>query len=178
MIRKATAKDMPRLLEIYAHAREFMKQNGNPNQWGDSYPPRETVAQDIELGRLYVMDEHGELLGVFMYFDGEEPTYAEIDGAWLDSSSYGTIHRVASDSKVRGFFAAVFGFCRRQTPHLRIDTHADNVVMQRALERQGFARCGVIRLENGDPRIAYEYTENMEISQIANAQRCKDVKGS
>jgi RimJ/RimL family protein N-acetyltransferase len=39
---------------------------------------------------------------------------------------------------------------------VRIDTHADNKVMQHVLEKRGFRRTGIIYLENGDPRIAFE----------------------
>jgi len=44
-----------------------------------------------------------------------------------------------------------------QCGHLRIDTHGDNVVMQRVLEGLGFTRCGIIYIEeDNDPRIAFE----------------------
>ena len=43
---------------------------------------------------------------------------------------------------------------------MRIDTHAENLPMQRALEKAGFTPCGMIYLiggrEDGDPRLAYE----------------------
>ncbi|MBQ7614736.1 MAG: hypothetical protein IJU77_06785 [Butyrivibrio sp.] len=33
-IRKTTDKDLKRVMEIYAYARKFMAEHGNPNQWG------------------------------------------------------------------------------------------------------------------------------------------------
>ena len=33
MIRLAKEEDIPRLLEIYAMAKEFMRKTGNPTQW-------------------------------------------------------------------------------------------------------------------------------------------------
>ena len=39
---------------------------------------------------------------------------------------------------------------------LRADTHADNKVMQHLLESEGFTRCGIIHVEDGTPRIAYQ----------------------
>ena len=39
---------------------------------------------------------------------------------------------------------------------LRIDTHRGNVVMRRMLEKNGFVYCGIIYLESGDERVAYE----------------------
>ena len=48
-IRKSTVEDLERIMEIYAHARQFMAETGNPNQWGPTcWPPREVVRQDVE----------------------------------------------------------------------------------------------------------------------------------
>ena len=46
-VRKAEYGDLPRILEIYAYARSFMAATGNPNQWGKTNPPRETLERDI-----------------------------------------------------------------------------------------------------------------------------------
>ena len=40
--------------------------------------------------------------------------------------------------------------------NIRIDTHEKNLTMQKALARQGFVRCGLVRLREGE-RIAYQY---------------------
>lgn len=40
VIKKAQAGDLPRILEIYAYAREFMKRTGNPNQWKENAPQK------------------------------------------------------------------------------------------------------------------------------------------
>ena len=40
--------------------------------------------------------------------------------------------------------------------YIRIDTHEDNYVMQNALAKQGFRRCGIIYVEDGTTRIAYD----------------------
>ena len=154
-IRKAVWADFDRILEIYRIAREFMAKTGNPTQWGTHYPPVSMLEGDIPAGNLYVVED--DLIhGVFAYFTEPDPTYEYIeDGAWLDHSPYGTIHRVAGDGS-GGIFAAVLQFAMEQNPHVRIDTHADNKVMQHVLEKHGFQRTGIIYLEDGDPRIAYE----------------------
>ena len=41
--------------------------------------------------------------------------------------------------------------------NIRIDTHHDNLVMQKVLNKHGFMKCGVIYLKNGNPRLAYHY---------------------
>jgi RimJ/RimL family protein N-acetyltransferase len=41
-------------------------------------------------------------------------------------------------------------------PNLKIDTHRDNIPMQKVLKRNGFSECGIIYIENGDERIAFQ----------------------
>ncbi len=154
-VRQAREADLPRILEIYEYARSFMARTGNPNQWGKTNPPRKTLEEDIRRGDLYVVED-GALHGVFAWFTEPDPTYAYIeDGAWLSDTPYGTIHRVAADGS-GGVFGAVMDFAQERIPHIRIDTHHDNKVMQHVLAKYGFFRRGIIYLANGDPRIAYE----------------------
>ena len=86
-IRKAVTKDLERILEIYAYAREVMKNSGNPDQWGDFQPPRELVEYDISVSRAYVMEEE-KIHGVFVIIEGDDPLYKSIDGRWLDDGDY------------------------------------------------------------------------------------------
>lgn len=154
-VRKARWEDFDRILEIYAIARKFMAETGNPSQWGNNYPPLDMLRADIPAGNLYVVEDD-RIHGVFAYFTEPDPTYGYIeDGAWLDDRPYGTIHRVAADGS-GGVFSAVLNFAVERNSHVRIDTHADNKVMQHVLVKHGFIRTGIIYLEDGDPRIAYE----------------------
>ena len=54
-IRKTAEKDLVRVMEIYAHARRFMAEHGNPDQWGKrNWPPEELIRTDIKEGCSYV----------------------------------------------------------------------------------------------------------------------------
>ena len=44
---------------------------------------------------------HERILAQFALCPGEDPTYAKIDGAWLDNDAYVTIHRIAASGLVR-----------------------------------------------------------------------------
>ena len=155
-IRLATENDLPIILKIYAHARRFMAQSGNPTQWADGYPQRELLTQDISENQLYVLCEGEPIRGVFVFFIGEDPTYSHMDGgSWRSTSPYGVIHRIASDG-TGGIFPAALAFCRSQIGHIRIDTHRDNLPMQRVLGKAGFSRRGTIYLADSSPRIAYD----------------------
>lgn len=161
-IRKADFQDMDRILEIYARAREFQKANGNPTQWAGGYPKRELLEEDIQNGNLFVCVCGGTIEGVFAFFIGEDDTYRVIrDGAWLNDAPYAVIHRIASSGKEKGVASFCFDWAFAQHPNIRIDTHADNTIMQHVLEKNGFVRCGEISIHDGSPRIAFQKIENM-----------------
>ena len=157
LIRKASLSDVPEIVRIYASAREKMKEEGNPTQWGDYYPPKGLVEKDIEEGNLCLVISNGRPCAVFAFIVGEDPTYLKIKGrGWLSSSPYGTIHRLASDGSAKGVFALVLSYCLALCPHIRMDTHEKNKAMRHLALKHGFIECGVIRVRDGTPRIAFE----------------------
>ena len=156
-IRPATPEDLPALERVYARARSFMKEAGNPTQWAPNYPNADILQADIAKNALYVCEQDGTVVGVFALLPGEEPTYRVIDGAWHADLPYATIHRVASDGSCRGIAQACFDFSKKQYSYLRIDTHADNLPMQAVIQKAGFRPCGTITIADGTPRIAFDY---------------------
>ncbi len=155
-IRKATPWDLPRIREIYEVARQFMRKNGNHSQWGKGDEPEALIEEDICQGNLYVLEE-ADIHAVFAFIIGEDPTYQEIEeGNWKSEEPYAAVHRVASDGTVQGVLGHVMDYCSAQVPHIRIDTHMDNKVMQHVLEKYGFVSCGIVHVPDGSPRIAYE----------------------
>ena len=162
-IRKSTERDFDRMMEIYVCARRFMAEHGNPNQWGPTnWPPETLIHQDIAQGNSYVCVHEGRVVGTFFFVCGKdiEPAYADItEGKWLDDGPYGVVHRIASDGTVKGVGAFCLNWAFEQCGHLRIDTHGDNRIMQRVVEKLGFAHCGTIYVEEDNyPRLAYEKT--------------------
>lgn len=156
-IRKSEMTELEKILELYVQARQFMKENGNPDQWGDFYPPREQIEEDIRSGNSYVCQEDGKILGVFFYEQGADPDYAEIyEGSWIGNGPYGVMHRVACPGSRRGVATFCVNWCVAQCGDLRIDTHQDNIPMQRMLEKNGFVRCGIIHPRIGGDRIGFE----------------------
>lgn len=154
-IRLACREDLADILNIYGQARRFMAHNGNPTQWKNGYPWKDLLEEDIEKGQLFVVTEGARVCGVFVFFVGEDPTYAFIEnGAWHAQREYGVIHRIAGTGG--GIFAAALEFARGRCGYLRIDTHHDNRPMRHVVEKAGFRRCGTIYVEDGTPRIAYD----------------------
>ncbi len=161
-IRHAVIEELDKIMEIYAVARAFMADTGNPKQWGaTNWPPRTLIEQDIQQKQCYVCCEGDEILAVFYYNYGPniDPGYQYIvDGAWKDNSPYGVVHRIASSGKVKGVGKFCINWAIEQSKgHLRIDTHGDNKVMQNTLAKLGFEHCGTIYVvEDNDPRMAFE----------------------
>lgn len=190
MIRKARPEDVPAILSLYAAARAFMAANGNPTQWGNSYPAEELLRKDMAAGELYVyetavrnaapgaeavqsaapepgaeavrsavseLNAEAVLEAVFMFTLRPEKTYEQIEGRWLGGGMYGTIHRIASSGRRRGLASACVRWCIEQSGgHLRGDTHRDNHIMQHVFEKNGMKRCGIVWMEDGTERLAYE----------------------
>lgn len=157
-IRPALHSELDHLMDLYDAGRRFMRQSGNQNQWIKGYPKREMVEEDIRLGHLFVAEENETIAAVFCFFYGEdvEPTYREIDGAWTDNGPYGVIHRIASAGTVPHMVEVCTDWCLEQCTSLKIDTHRDNTPMRNALDRSGFTYCGVIVIDDGSERVAYQ----------------------
>ncbi|HHX52746.1 MAG TPA: GNAT family N-acetyltransferase [Erysipelothrix sp.] len=158
-VRKTTPKDINELLEIFSRARKYMRENNNPHQWSDDYPSKEIIDKDISLNQSYVLvDENEEIVATMMYHIGIDETYNKIDGAWLNNDEYGVIHRIASKQNKRGSATELINWALKQCCNLRIDTHEENKPMIWLLNKHGFTQCGIIYLQNGDPRIAFHKT--------------------
>ncbi|MCL2841263.1 MAG: GNAT family N-acetyltransferase [Defluviitaleaceae bacterium] len=155
-IRKTTAADLDTVMNIYATARDFMRKNGNVNQWTEEYPPRFMIEQDISNGESYLCEKDGKVLAVFMVSTLPDPTYDKIDGAWLNDDPYCVIHRIARTKDAQGVGAFCINWCFEKFGTVRIDTHKDNEPMLKRLENLGFIYCGIIWLANGDERLAFQ----------------------
>lgn len=159
-IRTATADDLQTLLAIYRYAREFMRNTGNPDQWGTVHPAEEIIISDIHNGISKVICDENGIRGVFALLEEAEPTYAEIEnGEWLNGDPYVTIHRIASDGQAHGIFRCAADHCKSVCRNVRIDTHKDNKIMRNLIEQNGFKKCGIIYVRDRSPRIAYHWTQ-------------------
>ena len=85
---KAHMNDLEHISDIYAHARRFMRENGNPNQWKDVHPPKESLIENIKEQKLYLLKEGGNIDAVFFFDKGPDATYEYIEGKWLNDKPY------------------------------------------------------------------------------------------
>ena len=161
IIRPITRLEITEANKIYEHAREFMKNAGNPNQWNSAYPGIYDIEKGMERSASYVCCDDVEIVATFHFeINADDEAYKNIyGGAWINDAPYATIHRIAVKYHGRGIVDFCFNECFKLFPNLKIDTHKDNIPMQKALTRAGFEYCGIIYLSNGDERMAYQKTK-------------------
>lgn len=156
MVRTATIDDLGSIEAIYSGARAFMKEHGNPTQWGDSYSERGMLCEDIASSSLYIIEREGRNAGVFYFAVAEDSTYSHIEGRWSSEMPYGVVHRIAASAGFHGILSEALSFAFSRIGYVRIDTHRDNIPMRTALQKSGFAECGIIHTYDGTERIAYD----------------------
>ncbi len=156
MIRKTKVGDIPQIEEVFSDAKRSMKEAGI-EQWSDEYPSAADVYMDMENGSSYVLCDGDRVIGYSAIVFSYDVNYQKIDGRWLNDESYGVIHRtsILSSCKGRGLAGMFFDYAEKLAIEagihsLRIDTHKDNMPMQRCIEKHGYTYCGVVYMVEGD----------------------------
>ena len=118
---------------------------------------------DILNGKCHIVQCEGKIRAVFYYAMENDEDYNKIsDGSWRNDRAYGVVHRiaVAADSHNLGLAGICIGYavdkCKRSGIFdLRMDTHMNNIPMQKFLEKHDFRRCGIVNIKDGGERVAY-----------------------
>ncbi|WP_085829426.1 GNAT family N-acetyltransferase [Clostridium massiliodielmoense] len=161
--RRAVKSDINNILKIICEAQNYFKKN-NIDQWQDGYPNFQTIENDINKGYGYVLTKDNLIIGTTaLSFDKEESYSTIYEGKWLSQNKSAVIHRIAINNKLKGNNLAsliikhIEKICLSKNVHsIKIDTHEDNVSMQKLLHKNDFKYCGVIYLEDNSKRIAFE----------------------
>lgn len=166
-IQKTDEKDLDRIEELFTQAKQFLKQH-HINQWQTEiptgYPSRNEVKQDIQKDGAYSLMHGDKVIGYSFIQNIDDPTYHKIDnGKWLNEEPYVVIHRTCIDTSYKGkglssiFVIKAKEICADKNLHsIRVDTHPDNIYMQKMLEKNGFIKCGIIHVYDGTERYAYQ----------------------
>lgn len=163
--RKTVKADIDNVMVVIKQAQDYFKEQGI-NQWQNNYPNSDTINNDIVNGHSYVLLKDDNIVAtVAVSFDGES-TYNNIyDGKWITNDKYAVIHRIAVDNTFKGLglsseiIKKVEELCVINNAHsIKVDTHRENLSMQKLLKKNKFEYCGIIYLLDGNERIAFEKT--------------------
>ena len=164
--RRSTPADLADMLAIVEAGKAFLRQQG-VDQWQRGDPSEAGLLQDITAGESWVLCQEGRVMGTLALVFRPDPSYAVIQGAWGSSQPYAALHRVGMHPDARGtglaaqLMEGVVSQCQKQGfGYLRVDTHAQNLPMQRFLLKSGFTARGDLTLvegaEAGCPRIGFD----------------------
>jgi len=161
--RKSVKTDINGIMDIIRQAQAYFKEAGI-NQWQDNYPNIETISNDIDNEESYVLLKEGNIVATAVISFKVEKTYDSIyEGKWISNDEYAVIHRVAVDNNYKGsglssqIIKKAEQLCLDKGVHsIKVDTHEENISMQKLLKKNKFQYCGVIYLESGSKRIAFE----------------------
>ena len=161
--RQAKISDLDQIVEIIELSKKYLKET-KVDQWQDGYPAKEDLRRDIESGNSYVLTNKDEIVATTVIsLDGESTYNSIFNGEWITNTEYIVMHRVAVHDKYKG--KGIFKELIKEAESLalnkgifsiKIDTHRDNISMQRAVVKNDFKKCGIIYLEDGSERIAFE----------------------
>ncbi len=164
-LEKAAKEDLRSIMSMVHDAQAYLASK-QIDQWQNGYPEEGVILNDIANAESFlVRNKENQAIGTTMFTTNPESTYERIDGLWLTEkkASYGVIHRmaVAAVARKHGVAKFIFKNCeealvKRGVASMRIDTHEENQAMQGLLKNLGYSYCGIIFLENGDKRLAYE----------------------
>ena len=161
--RQAKISDLDQIVEIIELSKKYLKET-KVDQWQNGYPAKEDLRRDIESGNSYVLTNKDEIVATTLISLEGESTYNSIfNGEWITNEEYIVMHRVAVHEKYKG--KGIFKELIKEAESLalnkgissiKIDTHRDNISMQRAVVKNDFKKCGIIYLEDVSERIAFE----------------------
>lgn len=163
---QAQPHHIPQIMQTIEAARKIMRRYNNFNQWTSVYPAHEDIAEDVAGGRGVVcLDKHNTVVGYMALYFTPQDNYANISGNWLDDTvPYATIHRLAVRVARHGIGKILAQCAMSCNMSVRVDTHEVNTAMRTLLTNLGYQECGTVWVEDGTPRIAYQWLGKFDSS--------------
>lgn len=163
IFRKTKKEEVNEVMKIINEGKILLKNNGI-DQWQNGYPNEEVILRDILNDESYVLEHNNKIIGTTaLSFNGEKTYETIYEGKWISNGKYAVVHRIAAckidEIKSIGteILKEVEKICLlRNIKNIKIDTHENNKAMQGLLLKNNYIYCGVIYLEDGSKRLAFE----------------------
>ena len=156
-IKKAQLNDLNEIMIVINSAKKYLKNQGL-SQWNlpNGYPDENALKNDILNNNCYILLNKDDIIGTMSIIFTPDENYEEIyDGSWLTNNSYVSIHRIAirEDYHNKSIGKLMLDLAEtiakeNNIKSIKIDTHKDNIPMQKTLIKANYTRCGVIILKN------------------------------
>ncbi len=151
-IRKAQTSDLENIMKMYKSCVAGMIKIGI-DQWDDTYPDTETIAQDLENQTYYVAEEEKKIIGGINIDQNQDPTYLDIN--WQDASNqFLVVHRLGVKEENWGdrIGKALMIFTeelvmKKDLKSIRLDTYSGNPKAMAFYIRLGYRELGVVNLK-------------------------------
>lgn len=163
MIRKAFARDIPTVADIYGHIHEAEAAGRITTGWlRDVYPTEATARSALEADDLFVLEEEGRIVAAARINRHQMPDYALVKWRYpARDDQVMVLHTLTVDPlhAGRGYGRAFLEFyesyaLQNGCTALRIDTNAKNTVARAMYARHGYVESGVIpTVFNGIPGV-------------------------
>lgn len=164
-LRGSIESDMAQLTGMLEDAIALLAMN-NIDQWQNGTIFSEILLDAIMHDQAFVWEQRDSTgIAGFCVLDTYDELYENLaEGEWTVPGSYLAIHRVMVSQHLRGRKVTTQMFLDikkmgivNNVDSLRIDTHPDNIMMQKTLKRNGFVRTGLLYMPSGSSRYTYEF---------------------
>ena len=150
LTRRATAADLPAILDLVRRVVPLMNASGN-FQWSADYPNEAVFRTDIAQNHLWVAELDGTVAGIAALTQDQDAEYAQAD--WDVTEAALVTHRLAVDPAAQGKGVALALMAEAETQavaqglkFLRVDTNSENTATQRLFPKLGYRFAGEITL--------------------------------
>lgn len=164
-LRGSIESDMAQFTGMLEDAIALLAMN-NIDQWQNGTISSEILLDAIMHDQAFVWEQRDSTgIAGFCVLDTYDELYENLaEGEWTVPGSYLAIHRVMVSQHLRGRKVTTQMFLDikkmgivNNVDSLRIDTHPDNIMMQKTLKRNGFVRTGLLYMPSGSSRYTYEF---------------------
>ena len=152
IIRKGKKNELDDIMQVYKSCVSGMIALGI-DQWDESYPNREIIEQDLEIGDYYVGLIDNEIVAGIKIDSVQDSTYLTVD--WADkTNNFMVVHRLCSKTKVwnQGVGKKMMEFAeslakKSNCVSIRLDTYINNPRAIKFYKRLGYNQLGHIHLK-------------------------------
>ena len=157
-VRPAAEHDVSAIVRLLQDCVAAMRAAGI-EQWDEIYPTESVIRADIAAGTMYAGVHGGEIAGVVVLNDYQDPEYADVPWT-IDDERIAVVHRLMVDPghQQRGVARSLMAFIEQRAGELgygalRLDAFTQNPRALRLYQGLGYHDAGRITLRKGVFRV-------------------------